>query len=303
MKKTYLGAALIVLSAFGYGLMPIFAVYAYNYNINVSTLLLFRFSTASVAFFVYIALKVKKISIGLKDVISFFILGGICFTAQASLFLNAVRFISPSLAELLLYTSPMFVSILSFAVFRERLRLKSILGMIVSFSGLVVITSASAGSINLSGMMLASIAAVVYSVYIVFGNYVVKQQMPIITSAFITLFAAFGILVTGLLSNDINFDFNPMALFPVAGIALFSTIIAIYAFFKGLEYLGATRSSILGMLEPIFTILFAYIMLHDVLTLYQFIGGGIVLGGAALVVLFQRTNNIKSNQAIEDEAL
>lgn len=57
----------------------------------------------------------------------------------------------------------------------------------------------------------------------------------------------------------------------------------ILAFFRGLEVLGSTKSSVLSILEPVFIIIFSTIILNDRLSILQIAGGIAVLGGAALV--------------------
>lgn len=53
MNNFYKGAFILVLSALGFSLLPIFALYAYKGNINITTLLAFRFSLAAVIFFIF----------------------------------------------------------------------------------------------------------------------------------------------------------------------------------------------------------------------------------------------------------
>lgn len=288
MSRKTIGVLLVLLSALGYGFMSIFAKFAYRYGISVSTLLIIRFGAAAACFFIYMAWKRVRISLDGKSVLCLFVLGGICYTAQANLFFNSVRFISPSLAGLLLYTYPFFVSILSFLVLKEKLGIKGGVAMLLSFAGLVAITGVSVGSIRPVGMLLAGLAAIVYSLYIVLGNHVVKQIPSLVASGFVTLFAAVGVFAVGLFSNAIDFTFNPTALLPVAGIVFFSTILAIFTFFKGLDYLGPTKASIISMMEPIFTILFSAILLGDLLTLPQMAGGAVVMAGAVLVAVSQK---------------
>jgi drug/metabolite transporter (DMT)-like permease len=300
LKKVYFGAVLVILSALGFSILPLMALYAYNYKISVSTLLLIRFSTASVIFFVYIALFIKKTGITGKSIVHFILLGGVCYTLQSTFYFNSVKFISPSLAVLMLYTFPIFVSVLSYLFFGERLGKRTILAMVLSFSGLLVITATSMGKINFTGIILGVLAAITYSVYIVLGNHVIKQIAPVVTSAFVTLFAALGIFLVGFPSGNINFNFDVRALLPVAAIALFSTVLAIFTFFKGLEYLGPTKASILSMLEPIFTIALTAVFLKSNLNILQSAGGMIVLAGALFAALSQKNDRINLKKETSD---
>ena len=288
LKKTYIGILLIILSALGFSFLPLFALYAYKSGITVPTLLLIRFFTAAVLFFIYIFFFVKHPVLTFKNILHFILLGGVCYTLQSTFYFNSVKYISPSLAVLILYTFPVFVAVLSFIFFKESLNKKTILSIVLSFSGLVVITAAGTGNINITGVISGLLAAVTYSAYIVLGSHVIKHMPSIVTSAWVTLFATLGILVTGLPNGEINFAFNPAALLPAAGIALFSTVLAIFTFFKGLEYLSPTKASILSMLEPVFTIILTALLLNGFMNLFQLAGGVIVLAGAALTILMQK---------------
>lgn len=277
-----------MLGALGFSMMPLFALYAYEGGMTVATLLFIRFLTAAVVFFAYIIFFKKHVPLDIKDILRFILLGGVCYTLQSTFYFSSVKFVSPALAVLILYTFPIFVSVLSYIFFKETLGGKTILAMLFSFAGLALVTAAGAGSINATGVILALLAAVIYSVYVVLGSHVVKNVPSVVTSAYVTLFAALGVLTSGLPAGNIRFDFKTVALLPLAGITLFSTVFAIFAFFKGLEYLSPTRASILSMLEPVFTVALTALLLKNSINALQLAGGVIVLAGAAFTVLLQK---------------
>ncbi|WP_438825695.1 EamA family transporter, partial [Gottfriedia acidiceleris] len=55
----YFGYILILISAIAFGLMPIFALYAYDQNVSVNTLLFLRFTFATIMFFSYLVVSKK----------------------------------------------------------------------------------------------------------------------------------------------------------------------------------------------------------------------------------------------------
>lgn len=287
MSMFYRGVALILLSAAAFGIMPVFALEAYKSGISVPTLLFIRFGLAAVLLLAYAAVRFKGLRLTLRDFAFLAILGGICYTLQSSFYFTSVRFISPSLTVLLLYTNPMIVALLTFLIDKERLSLRLALSMGVSFAGLLLVLGTSIGRVDSLGVMLALGAAVIYSVYIVIGNRVVKKLPSLVTTAYVSLFAALGLLVYGTAAGQMNFSFNPSVWLPLAGLVLVCTVTAILAFFKGLELLGATRASVLSNLEPVFAALFSALLLHDRLSLPQFVGGALVLAGAVMIVKAQ----------------
>lgn len=295
MKNFYKGVLLVLLASFGYGLMPNLTKIAYMYGISVSTLLFIRFLTAASIFFVYIWIKFKKISITRIDFLSLLLLGGVCYTLQSTFYFTAVRHISVSLAVLILYTYPMFVSAISFFLRSEKPTVWVISAMLLSFAGLMLIVGNIKGNISFFGSAMAVLAAFIYSIYVVYGNHVIKQLPSIMISAFVTLFAACGVLLTGVITRDINFHFDARTLLPVAGIILFSTVLTIFTFFKGLELLGPTKASVLSMTEPVFTILLSMLLFKESMGLLQILGGIVVLAGALMVILNPRRQTQTGN--------
>lgn len=285
LSKEIKGAFLVLFSAFGFGLMPVFALYAYDAGINVSTLLFLRFSLAGLVFLAYVIYKYGPVRLKARDFANLFFLGGICYTLQSTFYLTAVRYISPSLTALLLYTYPIIVMAVSGWLDRERPTRTTLVSAAVSFFGVLLILGTSYGAINATGILFALSASVVYSVYIIYGNRVIKSTPPLVTSTFVSVFAATGIFILSKFSGGISFSFGATAWLSVLGLAFFSTIVAILCFFRGMELLGPTRSSILSMMEPVFTVIFSLLILKDVLTAAQFAGGAAVLAGAVLTTL------------------
>ncbi|MEW5785668.1 MAG: DMT family transporter [Bacillota bacterium] len=299
MHQYFKGVLLVLLSAFGFGLMPIFALYAYRGGINVATLLFIRFTLATALFLVYILIKHRRITLNFKDLLHLFILGGVCYTLQSTFYLTAVRHITPSLAALLLYSFPIYVVILSCIFEREKLTRMTIASIGVSFAGVLLILGTSYGRISGLGVVLALGAALVYSVYIMLGNRVIKTIPPIITSTFVSMFAGIGVIAVSLFTENLNFSFSPTVWVHIFGLTVFCTIIAILAFFRGIELLGPVRASILSMTEPLFTTISAVILLQDRLTAMQAVGGAAVLTGAILIT---KARQVQSSANMEQES-
>jgi drug/metabolite transporter (DMT)-like permease len=288
-------------SAICFSLLPILAVYAYKSGINTNTLLLFRFIIAAVFFFVYIAVKYKKPSLDRKTLLKLFLLGSILYTLQATCFFTAVKYITASFTSLLLYLYPIFVAVLSSVVDRERLSRSILLSIGISFAGLILILGTSIGKIDLRGVFFGIGTAVIYSIYIVFGNRVVKEVSPVITTGFTCFFAALSFFIFGIFSGNISFNFKPSGYVSIIAIAIFPTIISLLTFFKSLELIGSTKSSILSMIEPVSTIILSALLLGDRLSILQIIGAIAVLSGAYLVVASQKSskNTLKTHELNE----
>ncbi|GGI13113.1 DMT family transporter [Gottfriedia solisilvae] len=292
----YLGYFLILLSATAFGLMPIFAIYAYDHQVSVNTLLFLRFSFASIIFFSYLFMKKGFVSITKKQFITFFLLGSILYTLQSSFYFSSIKYIPASLAALILYLYPVFVAILSFFVNKEKLTKFMVISMIISLFGILLVLGTPTDHMNIFGISLALGAAIVYSIYIIVGGRVTLQVPPLVTSAFIALFAAISFLIVGLTTNTLQFHFSFVGWLSILCISIISSVISMASFFAGIKLIGPTKSAILSMVEPVITIIFSTILLNENMKLLQLVGGAIVLLGAALVVITSEKKKLIENK-------
>lgn len=283
MNPYYIGIILVIASATGFAFMPIFTIYAYQDGVSTLSVLFLRFFFASLFFFIFIIARKIEFKLTYSLLFRMLMIGGFFYMIQSILYFSSVKYLSASMVQLLFYAYPALVAIFSFWLDREPLNKNLIIALLISFVGLALVLGTSFATINKLGAMFALSAALVYAMYILVSNRLVKEVSPMITSTFVTLFAAFSLFIVGLATNSISFEFPLRTWFPIMGIVLFSTVLAIFGLFKGLEIIGSTRAAILSMIEPLVTIIFAWILFNDQLTLIQWLGAILVISGAFLV--------------------
>lgn len=284
MSQYYKGVGLVLLSALGFGLMPIFAIFTYREGLNVATLLFLRFTLTAICLFAYLAARGEKVALTRRRAGLLFLLGGVLYASQSSLYFTSVRYIPAALAALLLYTYPIFVAVIASVVDKEKLARADLGAIALSTAGLVLVLGAAPAAVDAVGVLLALAAAVVYSTYLVLGTRVVKELAPLATSACVAAAAAVSLLAAGTATGALAFALTPAAWLALAAIVAFSTIMAMLTLFRGLELIGPTRASILSMVEPLITFAGAALVFGDRLTAAQLAGGLAVLAGAVLVV-------------------
>jgi len=281
------GVLLALASALGFGLIPIFALYAYRGSINVFTLLLLRFSLSALLLFGFLALRRRPLRPALSAMAQMAVLG-LGYTLQSGFYFSAVRFIPVSLAALILYSYPAFVCLLAFLVEGEKPTGRTLAALAVALAGVVLVLGTACGKANLQGVLLALGAALVYSGYITLANRVLRRVEPLTTIAFVSLFAAAGYALLGTATRSLDFRFAPWTWTVILALIGVSTLLAIFAFFRSLELLGPTRTSIISMTEPLFTIGLSALLFAERLTLLRAAGGALVLGGTVLLTVTRR---------------
>jgi drug/metabolite transporter (DMT)-like permease len=286
------GTLLCLGSAAAFGAMGVLGKLAYDDGATVGTLLAVRFLLAAALFWALLLAggaggEVR--ALGGRDVAVAFALGACGYAAQAGGYFAALERIDASLLALLIYTFPAIVGVAAIALGRERADARRLAALGLASGGLVlVLASARAGGLDPLGAALALGAAVVYSAYILVSDGVTRRMRPRVLSALVCTGAA----VTLTVGSTLLGEFRPGELTVagwgwLAGIAVVSTVGAVSLFFAGLERVGPTTASILSTIEPVVTVLLAFIVFGEVLSVVQLFGGALVLGG--VLVLHERT--------------
>ena len=87
------------------------------------------------------------------------------------------------------------------------------------------------------------------------------------------------------------------AWFGLVGIAVFSTALAIYAFYASTARIGAAQTALVSTVEPVWTISLAMLLFGERLGPVQLIGGALVIGG---VILAQTTPGATTDVVVEE---
>ncbi|HCL56925.1 MAG TPA: EamA family transporter [Spirochaetia bacterium] len=286
------GLIFVVISAFCFAFLPVFAVFAYREGINRESLLFFRFLGASVLFAILLIVKIKKLRISFKEVFYFFILGGVFYMLQSNFYFASLNFISVSLAVVFLYTYPIFVALFSFIREKRNPGWMKITGITAGFSGLALILGIKNMDIRWEGVVLALGASIIYSAFTLFSNKVVKTVDPLISSAFLVFFAALSFFMIGMVEHKISFPSSWTVWGLIFGLAFFSSVLSILFYLVGMKKTNPTTASAISMLEPVFSILFALFLFQETLTFLQFSGIVITLSGTFLTA-FSKEKNLK----------
>ena len=273
------GIILIAISAASFGTLAIFGRYAYAENIDTFTLLFLRFGFS--ASFMTMMLILRKEPFPRGRVLAQLIgMGGIGYAGQSFLYLTAIKYASAGLVALLLYLYPFFVAILSMIFLQEKLTRVKAFALALALCGTALTVGPVSG--QPIGAIMAIVAALGYSIYIIVGANVMKHVSPFQSS---TVIFASASVVYGLLTftNGIHLPQTNFGWLVIAGIVVVSTIIPVTTFLAGLERIGPTNAAMLSTIEPIITVFLATVLFGDKLAPIVLAGGALIL--IAVVIL------------------
>ncbi|NIM17166.1 MAG: EamA family transporter [Candidatus Aminicenantes bacterium] len=195
-----------------------------------------------------------------------------------------LKFASPTVAAVIVSTIPLFTPIAAFYLFKEKLSLLNIVGLLVSFTGVLLVIIKADFSLAVSPMglvllLLAVVAGVAYinSVKKISFNYnaltIVTYQNILGTFWFLPFFLVvdLGHFLNAAPTSDVLISLGLLALLP--------TSLAFILFAYSVKELGASRSSMFGNIIPVFTAAFAWLMLNDEISIRMMIGIAVVITG------------------------
>lgn len=277
------GVFWIVLSAAGFGAMAIFAKLAYRDGVSLSTMLFLRFAFAGVLLAAWGSAKGMRWPRG-RDLLLLVAMGAVGYVGQAYCYFSALQYASAGLVALLLYLYPAIVTVLSALLFGRRIGGGRWLAVMAALLGTALAVGGDLQS-EVTGIVLGVGGAVIYSVYILVGEGVMARVGPTPAASVVMLSAAvvYGV---GAGMSGVALPQSALGWGAVLAIAVFSTLLAILGFFKGLEKLGAADASTLSTLEPLITLGLAALVLGEAVTAVQLLGGGLIL--AAVIYLARR---------------
>ena len=286
----FLGIFYIIISGASFGAMPIFANIAYDAGANPTTVLFLRFSIASLIMLVWIFIKRSKFSLpGPRVLIVLILMGCIGYGGQSFCYFTALTFIPSGTVAILLYLYPALVTGLSILFLNQKITLYEICALMLALSGTVCVVGFKLGG-EVVGYIFGVSAAFIYAVYIIVGTKALNKTDSFLSSAVIITSAA-------VLYSIVIFFKSPV--FPTtfigwtasAMIAVVSTIIAIVTFFAGLKKIGPVHASMLSTVEPVITVLLAWLFLGDLLSAWKITGGSMVLIAGILLAKKQPAKN------------
>ena len=288
------GSLMIIASAVCFGLLPIFARFAYAEGAKIFDLLFVRFVLAFLMLGIYLSWQ-KKIRLPSKRVLLTLLgMGAIGYFMSSTFYFSALLYIPVSVVVLILYTYPAFVTGLSFVFGFDRISFRLMLSLLCAMVGLVLVANPI---FNLSpiGPLLALGASLAYTGFILVGSRFLKNMEGEESTFYILGATALSFGILGSFSGGLNISWNIDGWIWVILIAFVSTTLSMTLFFKGLRLIGPSRTSILSTAELVTSVVMAFIIFNETLTSLQFVGALLIITAALLAATSHKRGTTTRN--------
>jgi drug/metabolite transporter (DMT)-like permease len=283
------GYLYILIGATLWGVSSVVAKALFNIGLPPAELILVRLTLATmILFIVLLFYDRRRIVISLRDLPYFLILGGVAITGMQFFYYYTISQIQVGPAILLQYLQPVWVSLYAFLFQKEPISRAKFLALFLAVAGCYLVVGGyqiDLLRLNKVGIMSGLIASLFFTFYALYGEKGLKKYDPwtLILYGFGLSAIFYMILVPPIkiFHDDHHLKIWGAFLY----IAIFSTLIPFGFYFKGMERIRATRASITSTWEPVIAGFTAYVVLGEVLSPLQVVGGLGVIGAVALLQL------------------
>lgn len=257
---------------------------AFVRNIPVSSgeLALYRAVLASVLIGMYLLLTKQKIPFGnIKKELPLLLISGVAMGFNWILLFQAYKYTTISVATLSYYFAPVLVTAACPFLFKEKLTGKQILCFIMSTAGIVLITGVgdfSSGNSNFIGILFGLSAAVLYASVVLINKFI--RNVDGIHRTFLQFIAAVIVLTPYVLSTSgvSLHNMNPIGWVSLLIVGLIHTGITYCMYFTALKDVPGQKAAILSYIDPLVAVFVSVTLLNEPMTLWQVIGGLMILG-------------------------
>jgi len=199
----------------------------------------------------------------------------------------AEQSVDSSLAAILTSPVPLFAIVLS-ALFLadEPMRVNGVVGLIVGFIGVIIITSPglTGGNSSVSGELALLGAAFSYAVGAVYSRRNVRGLPPMIPAVFQVSFAAIIVTVLALVvEHPWTATPDTEAIFSILWLGIFGSGLAYLLVFRLFSHWGATRTTLIAYVIPPVGIVLGVLVLHEPIDARIILGTALVVAGVGLV--------------------
>ncbi|MEX2371483.1 MAG: DMT family transporter [Bacteroidales bacterium] len=206
--------------------------------------------------------------------------------------------VSSTVAAIIVSTIPLVVPIAAYFLLKERLSVTNIIGLMISFAGVILVVMASEGRLagNIKGILLMFVAVFGATGYTI----LVKRLLDTYNGIFITAWqSTLGLLFISpffFVLELPHIDFTailPSSIWALLYLGIFGSGVCFILFAIGIRELGASKANIYSNLVPVVTAIVSFFVLKEAMPVMKIIGIVVVIGGLLLsqvTGMKQRTN-------------
>lgn len=287
-----IGVFLAAFAATGFAMKGVFIKLAYAYGVDAVTLVMLRLMFAIALLWLvrlwrlHANADTPETPIAPLDKLKLFGLGLLGYYLSSVLDFIGLETVSASLERLILCLYPTFTVLLVSWFSGQPIPPKIKRALPLTYLGMVLVLApelmnAHADWVGI-GFVVASTLA--FSLYMAWSPAVIERVGSMRFTELALTVSGLGILVHWLISHPLSSVVQPWPVWAYAlTIAIFSTVLPVYAMTNAMKRIGAGRTAVIGSFGPVLSIVLSMGILNERLSALQWLGAAIVLSGVWMV--------------------
>lgn len=278
MRKTVSPRWMLIASMSIFGTLGIFVR---NIPVSSGELALYRAVLAVLLISVFLLITKQKIPFAnMKKELPLLLASGVAIGINWILLFEAYKYTTVSVATLSYYFAPVIVTLVCPILFKEKLTKKQFICFFMSTVGLVLITGLGevGGGKDFIGILFGLGAAAFYATVILLNKFIrnvegIHRTLLQFIAAVVTL-VPYVLLTGGVTLGGLNgFGWANLLI-----VGLIHTGVTYCMYFSSLKELPGQKAAILSYIDPLVAVLISVTILGESMTLWQVIGGVLILG-------------------------
>lgn len=232
-------------------------------------------------------------SIGTVECLYLAISGIIGIAIGDTLFFKSLNDLGPKVQVLYFMLGQVMTMILSFVFLGEILSVGEYVGALVLLMGImIVIWNKQEDRPNkVRGIMYGFLSILCFSVSSIIVKYSIADIDVVSATFYRMFFGTIGVLFVGVSSKKIQKWMIPLKDVRILGLFLLNVIVITFGGFLlsmvAIKNISVSLASVLSTTEPVFVLLFAYLLNHDKVTKRELIGATVAIVGLLIVLLHE----------------
>lgn len=275
-----------IISSASFGLIPLFAIPAMQHGMDFMNVISYRFLFATIS--LAVLLKIRKVSFGIqKSDLPTLLLLSFFYIISSVFLLWGYKFMPSGVATTIHFMYPVVTTVIMMLFFREKNSVVRTLAILMAIAGVYSLSySDSKGETDLLGVVIVLISAVGYALYLVVVGQRKNQSLKGLKLTFYVFLFSTIILLAGMLSTG---NMHPIPDYTTAGnlllLAIIPTIVSNLTLIEAIKYIGATRTSVLGAMEPVTAVVVGIAVFGETFTVSIAIGIMLIVSAVTIIIL------------------
>lgn len=286
MNRNYL---YVVLAAVFWGTMGIFVNALSSMGLTTPQIAMLRAATSLIFTTTIILSKNRGLfKISLRDIWMFLGSGIVSYFLFTNCYFAAIRSVGVAVSSVLLYTSPIFVTLMSCVLFGEKMTGRKLLCLALAVGGCALVSglaSGNVGDVSAIGILLGLASGFAYALYSIFSTYALRKYQPLTVTFYTFLFGTAASLLISLSSTVFDSISSVSGVLWVIALGIISSALPYFFYTVGLVKVKPSHAAVIATVEPVVASLIGILLFRENADIFTLLGIILIISAAVILNL------------------